>query len=254
MSAFAPLSLSDRGRADLAAVGVTGMDTNLPIDEAYSQAATMAAYGVELLSIALSSPEIDMRRVRLAKDVFATLCATLINTRGRRRNVVTKMIEVRVANFKHAPHVDRESDLTSGTNICKQSRQPGNPTEQRSRVGGLSTVQRDCSTPNTRPPAQAPDTSNKRLDRISVEPTTDAIMLPAVSTPDSTAGESASETVNTSIAVLTAEPVEVCDPTLDQSLTTSLCRQDVIHSAFLSQGMPESDVVAYLNQSSNPNN
>ncbi|KAJ1922835.1 hypothetical protein GGI08_002058 [Coemansia sp. S2] len=251
-SALAPLSLSDRGRADLAVVGVTDMDTNLAIDEAYSQAATMAAYGVELLSIALSGPEIDRKRVRQAKDVVATLCATLIETRSRRRNVVTKMIEDRVANFKHASRVDRESDSTSGTKLCEQSRQPCSPSVEQSRV---SAAQQDCSTPNMRLPAQAPDIFDNRQARESVETIADAIVLPTVSAPASAAGESASEsaseTGSTSIADLPVEPGEAHSLAIEQKPTTSLCRQEVIRDALLRQGMSESDIVTYFNQFSN---
>ncbi|KAJ1924450.1 hypothetical protein LPJ71_000519 [Coemansia sp. S17] len=247
-SALAPLSLSDRGRADLAVVGVTDMDTNLAIDEAYSQAATMAAYGVELLSIALSSPEIDRRRVRQAKDAITTLCATLIETRSRRRNVVTKMIEERVANFKNASRVDRESDSTSGTNLCEQSRQPRSPTVEQSRV---SAAQQDCSTPNTRLPAQAPDIFDNPQARERVETIADANVLPTVSTPVNAAGESTSRAGSTSIADLPVEPGEAHSLAIEQKPTTSLCRQEVIRDALLRQGMSGSDIVTYFNQFSN---
>ncbi|KAJ2341388.1 hypothetical protein GGH92_005830, partial [Coemansia sp. RSA 2673] len=200
----------------------------------------------ELLSIALSSPEIDRRRVRQAKDVFATLCAILIDTRSRRRKVVTKMIEERVANFKHASRVDRESDSTSGTNLCEQSRQPCSPSVEQSRV---SAAQQDCSTPKL--PAQAPDIFDNPQARKSVETITDAIVLPTVSTPVGAAGESTSRAGSTSIAGLPVEPGEAHSLAIEQKPTTSLCHQEVIRDALLRQGMSESNIVTYFNQFSN---
>ncbi|KAJ2447778.1 hypothetical protein GGF42_005359, partial [Coemansia sp. RSA 2424] len=59
-------------------------------DEAYSQAATMAAYGMELLRIAVSTPQINRRLTRQTSRLLATLCATLIGTRDRHRDMADK--------------------------------------------------------------------------------------------------------------------------------------------------------------------
>ncbi|KAJ2910114.1 hypothetical protein GGI21_001196, partial [Coemansia aciculifera] len=55
-------------------------------DEAYSQAATMAAYGMELLRVALGSPQINRRLTRQAHRLLGSLCATLVETRSRHRS------------------------------------------------------------------------------------------------------------------------------------------------------------------------
>ncbi|KAJ2255013.1 hypothetical protein GGI13_001837 [Coemansia sp. RSA 455] len=65
-------------------------DDDLDVDEAYSQAATIAAYGVELLRIALSCPQIDRRLTRQTSRLLATLCSTLIDTRDQRRHTPRK--------------------------------------------------------------------------------------------------------------------------------------------------------------------
>ncbi|KAJ2259361.1 hypothetical protein GGI01_003705 [Coemansia sp. RSA 376] len=55
------------------------------LDGTLSQAATMAAYGVELLHIALSCTPVDRRLATQTYQMLATLCATLIDTRDQQR-------------------------------------------------------------------------------------------------------------------------------------------------------------------------
>ncbi|KAJ1654956.1 hypothetical protein GGF38_004853, partial [Coemansia sp. RSA 25] len=56
-SVFAPLSFSASRKAALTRAGVSALDDKLAVDKVYSQAAAMSAYVVELLRVALSSPQ-----------------------------------------------------------------------------------------------------------------------------------------------------------------------------------------------------
>ncbi|KAJ2628939.1 hypothetical protein GGF44_004375, partial [Coemansia sp. RSA 1694] len=91
-SFFVPLELTDSRKAALAVIGVTGLDAELTVDEAYSQAAMMAAYGVELLRIALDSPEVNRTQAKQASAIFATLCATLTDTLTKHRTAMSKTV------------------------------------------------------------------------------------------------------------------------------------------------------------------
>ncbi|KAJ2332036.1 hypothetical protein GGH91_006271, partial [Coemansia sp. RSA 2671] len=84
-SDFAPLGLSSKDRAGTAALGVAHTSSLLQVNEAYSQAATMAAYGLELIATALNDPQSRRRRTKQAYVVFATLCGTLLDERDQRR-------------------------------------------------------------------------------------------------------------------------------------------------------------------------
>ncbi|KAJ2840285.1 hypothetical protein FBU31_000540 [Coemansia sp. 'formosensis'] len=249
-SMFVPLRLSDRERTSLAAVGVTTMDADLAIDEAYSQAAIMAAYGVELLRMALSGRNTDRRRIRQASNIFTTLCGTLMDTRYCRRNAVTKMIEARVASYKHTLDGGRASSSITSTGPYEMSRPNGIPIKQQSPNSDLSAVQRDGLVPSTRLPAQSPGASDNRQALIREEPATVTTLPPAVPSPVSTAVECASETGNTPIVDLIVEPTEVRDTTPDPIPTISYSRQDVICDALLRQGVSESGVGTYFKQRS----
>ncbi|KAJ2837167.1 hypothetical protein FBU31_001200, partial [Coemansia sp. 'formosensis'] len=105
-SLLAPLSLTDNRRAALDTVGVTELDANLAVDEAYSQAATMSAYGVELLRIALTSSLTNRRRIQQAMDILATLCATFTDMRDRQRGYLTRTVLRKVDDFRHEQGMD----------------------------------------------------------------------------------------------------------------------------------------------------
>ncbi|KAJ2688080.1 hypothetical protein IWW39_002498 [Coemansia spiralis] len=64
-SNFAPLNFAAR-----ATFTEAEMNRNLATDEAYSQAATMSAYGVELLRAALSGPQIHRKQKSRALAMY----------------------------------------------------------------------------------------------------------------------------------------------------------------------------------------
>ncbi|KAJ2335999.1 hypothetical protein GGI00_001070, partial [Coemansia sp. RSA 2681] len=91
-------------------------------DEAYSQAATMAAYGMELLRIAVSRPQINRRLTRLTSRLLATLCATLISTRDRHRDVADKAAGENVNDSKPSRDVGAASSESANIYPAKRSR------------------------------------------------------------------------------------------------------------------------------------
>ncbi|KAJ2877492.1 hypothetical protein H4R27_006188, partial [Coemansia aciculifera] len=64
---------------------LTELDGGIDVDGALSQAATMAAYGSELLRIALCSTQVNRRLTRQTSHLLASLCSALIDTRDERR-------------------------------------------------------------------------------------------------------------------------------------------------------------------------
>ncbi|KAJ2872105.1 hypothetical protein H4R27_006682, partial [Coemansia aciculifera] len=98
-SCFEPLNFTVSSWSAIANGDVTGLGDDLDADETYSQAATMAAYGVDVLSSALNGPTVDKKLTEQAKNLFATLCATLMDTRDRHRDSVTKAVAKKVEAF-----------------------------------------------------------------------------------------------------------------------------------------------------------
>ncbi|KAJ2109299.1 hypothetical protein GGI16_000787 [Coemansia sp. S142-1] len=100
MSCFEPLNFSVSSWSAIANEDVTGLGDDLDADEAYSQAATMAAYGVDILSTALSGPTVNRELTEQANSLFVTLCATLMDTRDRHRSLINKAVAEKVDVFR----------------------------------------------------------------------------------------------------------------------------------------------------------
>ncbi|KAJ2643281.1 hypothetical protein GGF44_001245 [Coemansia sp. RSA 1694] len=80
-SGFAPLSVNANTLADI--------DNE---DEVCSQAAAMAAYGIDLLKPALSSSQIDRMRVQKVVDLLAALCGMLVVARDKHRESAANVL------------------------------------------------------------------------------------------------------------------------------------------------------------------
>ncbi|KAJ2493348.1 hypothetical protein IWW37_000632 [Coemansia sp. RSA 2050] len=98
-SCFEPLNFKVSSWSAIASEDVTGLADDLDADEAYSQAATMAAYGADMLSSSLNGPTVDRGLVLQASNLLATLCATLMDTRDRHRDSVSRAIAEKVGAF-----------------------------------------------------------------------------------------------------------------------------------------------------------
>ncbi|KAJ2816820.1 hypothetical protein FBU31_006445, partial [Coemansia sp. 'formosensis'] len=101
-SAFAPLNFAASTWATYIKAGITELDSDLATDEIYSQAATMAAYGVELLRIALSGSQIHRRQIIQVGNMLGALCTALSDTRDRHRDTVTKTFGDKVDAYKRS--------------------------------------------------------------------------------------------------------------------------------------------------------
>ncbi|KAJ2029795.1 hypothetical protein IWW57_001483 [Coemansia sp. S610] len=103
---FAPLFITDKERAKLSPAQSTELASNLAVDEAYSQAATMVVYGVNILHEALSGPNVATNSLWQARDIFASLCSTLSDTRDAHESKIVKMIAESGSAHRHEQGVE----------------------------------------------------------------------------------------------------------------------------------------------------
>ncbi|KAJ2074976.1 hypothetical protein GGH13_000939 [Coemansia sp. S155-1] len=273
-SMFSPKRLATGKKATNGSTQASDMDSKLAVDEVYSQVAAMAAYGVELLRIALSNPQVDRMLTKQASDIFATLCATLTHTRDQHRDEIYSLAAKRIDFRRHTNgqaqvwEPDSEDDEPS-----RQSRAPQIPNGR----NGKEPVQNERSHPyrrdlghsktskqprwhsggreltqkgkgkalhggpaaGTRLSARIPSDTDNRRYCIGESESPAATSLAAESDTDSMTDESESDTADTPVAETTGDLVHL-DP--------SLGRRSVIHAALLLQGNSESDITAYFNQ------
>ncbi|KAJ2816055.1 hypothetical protein FBU31_006714, partial [Coemansia sp. 'formosensis'] len=142
----------------------------------YSQAATVAAYGVDILSRALNGPTVDRELTEQANKLFATLCAALMDTRDRHRNSVTKAVSEKVGAFvcildelNSPPHTgDTSSRMmntepeeqpidTRVTPLLDKAEQLDVPMTPRSERRMSRSSARDMRRPNGRSRSRSPD-------------------------------------------------------------------------------------------------
>ncbi|KAJ1924930.1 hypothetical protein LPJ71_000343 [Coemansia sp. S17] len=114
-SCFEPFNFLAISWSSISNEDVRGLGDDIDADEAYSQAAAMAAYGVEILSRALNGPTADRELTKLANNLFATLCATLMDTRDRHRDSVTKAVAEKVEAFSNILNRLNNSPQTEDT-------------------------------------------------------------------------------------------------------------------------------------------
>ncbi|KAJ2047482.1 hypothetical protein H4S04_004413 [Coemansia sp. S16] len=100
-SCFEPFNFTVSSWSAIAKEDARGLGDDLDTDEAFSQAAAMAAYGVDILSSALNGPTVDRELTVLANNLFSTLCATLMDTRDRHRDSVTKAVAEKIETFSN---------------------------------------------------------------------------------------------------------------------------------------------------------
>ncbi|KAJ2018735.1 hypothetical protein GGI14_002087 [Coemansia sp. S680] len=103
------------GQSDFAPLGpsAVGMKSDFVVDEAYSQAATMAAYGVEILQKTLNRQNSNNEQVEIVVDLLATLCATLIDTRDKHRVASARAVKENVDYLGTMSTMDLVSDSES---------------------------------------------------------------------------------------------------------------------------------------------
>ncbi|KAJ2688989.1 hypothetical protein IWW39_001793 [Coemansia spiralis] len=134
---FAPKKLITSSRPTSTCAPASEMDAKLAVDEVYSQAATMTAYGVEVLRVALSGPQVDRKLAEQAGDMFATLLATLLGTLEQNRAEIKDLAAERVAARRHELGLGEEPEsISNSINANNRSRRDSNKAARRSK--GLS--------------------------------------------------------------------------------------------------------------------
>ncbi|KAJ2068851.1 hypothetical protein GGI08_000657 [Coemansia sp. S2] len=245
-SDFAPLSFI--ASTWTAITSASGLDDNLVADEVYSQAATMSAYGVELLGNALRSPVVDRRLATVVRNLLITLCATLIDTRDRRRDVVFGMVEERTFAFQHRHSADENSESSE---MLEQN----NPIESMPyREHCTGNTARQSVGPVTR--QQGKRTEGSASTERSHPYSQDSSRLSAISKQRGKRVESNMATTLQNETSLPANVDNVCSSvddnapnnTLSRRWPLGLERQDIIRVALSRQGRSESAIISYINR------
>ncbi|KAJ2864939.1 hypothetical protein GGH94_002586 [Coemansia aciculifera] len=222
------------------------VDDDLEIDDALSQAATMAAYGVELLLIALGNPKVNRRLTRQAYRLFATLCATLVGT-GDRHRTTSKAAEEefravgRVGNMdavtpKLAGHSER-GKLTEGSRANKRK-----GPDYLDSSGSDSDSSSSSLWPEHRRHGRRKKWSIRRKSKPHPQST-----VPVASVSDLYCADHRPLTDDTS-AANAAAAAEESELVVSHGRINQLRRQVVIRNALLRQGLSESEVITYFDQ------
>ncbi|KAJ2891905.1 hypothetical protein IWW38_003425, partial [Coemansia aciculifera] len=219
--------------APLASAAANGDDYNYDI--AFSQAATITTYAIELLHDATDSDKINRRCIRQANDLLATLCDTLITTRDELRNQKARASEQASENSRNARHKETG-------NRQQEGRVEGSGSGSKRR---RHSHHRDCSLLVTSPQkgAQTMTPESAALPAASESQTVvEAISIEGPSDRDAISMENADDNncdIETSVPATTSNQA----PTL---LPGEFGRRQVIRDAFLRHGLTESDVVTYF--------
>ncbi|KAJ2256902.1 hypothetical protein GGI13_001054 [Coemansia sp. RSA 455] len=132
-SRFEPFNFTVSSWSSISKEDAKGLGDDLDTDVAYSQAAAMAAYGVDILSSALNGPTVDRELIKQAKNLFSTLCATLMDTRDRHRASVTKAVAEKIEAFSNIlnglNNTPQTEDTSSHMEGIERDEQPINTRE-----------------------------------------------------------------------------------------------------------------------------
>ncbi|KAJ2757087.1 hypothetical protein GGI19_000328 [Coemansia pectinata] len=286
-SCFEPLNFAVSSWSSIANEDVRGLGDDLDADEAYSQAAAMSAYGVDILSSALNGPTVDRELTQLANSLFATLCATLMDTRDRHRDSVTKAVAEKVDSFRHildglnnSPQTEDTSSRMESIERDEQSidtrevprhvkvEQQYNPTilQNEHRVSGSTMSNRwhpysqgRSHSPDSQRAQQLRDSGVARrnlptslLDRPLLDirlPTQYSAPLSAL--PDHPPTGSDSRRIRSGgvdSRSVASNPIRVVYRAKGQKTGEKVNRRTIINTALLKHGLPPSAVAKYINQ------
>ncbi|KAJ2064927.1 hypothetical protein GGI08_002314 [Coemansia sp. S2] len=276
-SAFEPLSFTASTWATFAKVGITELDNDLVVDEAYSQTATMVAYSVELLRIALSGPQVNRKRVKQVSNILTTLCGSLSDTRDRHRVAISKTLVDKANAYKYSQSVDKDMGTESATSIeCVRCTRTSKTRWWGKRVDG--SVTRELSRPHRHERRQSDDLEQQQQqfhDRDTVQGVRSTTGAPLSSLSPSIddireAGESVEDTPASAVHPMLLDCARILDDIADdtdsssatdstvlvsgivqtsiQELPLELSRQGVIRDGLLRQGFTEAAIAAYFEQ------
>ncbi|KAJ1906321.1 hypothetical protein GGI09_000483 [Coemansia sp. S100] len=287
-SIYSPKRLTTSKKATNTNTQASEMDNKLAVDEAYSQVATMTAYGVELLRIALSSAQVDRRLTSQASDIFATLCATLTDTLAHHRAEINSLAADRIDAQRGAHGLGQELEPFSegiddpqrsrpncGLNTRRRERRGNEPVGNershpyrrdlghsktsglpRRQARGRDTIQNSSGTAPHGDPPVGTRSSAHLLARISKTTGNRRSCGGEGESPvvaslvgESDTGSTAIESVNNTDCSPVSEATVVVE-----NLDSSLSRRDVVRTALLRQGKSESAIAAYFNQANRDTN
>ncbi|KAJ2038479.1 hypothetical protein H4S03_002306 [Coemansia sp. S3946] len=229
---------------------------DLDVDGALSQAATMAAYGSELLRIAFSGTQVNRRLTRQTSQLLSSLCSALIDTRDQRRrsqsknansDTVLESVHKRAKQTIESmpqqqkderPNVSASSSRTS-LELCDSS--CSELTDLDSEYS-LQEQRRHSRCRKRSTPRASPDDSSTIVSACD-----------PVRTGDSATKEPASDSDHASVSG-TEDDDDESDLILGQGKVMRLHRLVVIRNAFLSHGLTESDATAFLERLSKATN
>ncbi|KAJ2879300.1 hypothetical protein H4R27_005390 [Coemansia aciculifera] len=235
-SAFEPFSFATSTWATFAKAGITGLDNDLAVDEAYSQSATIAAYGVKLLRVALSGPAANRKQITQVGNMLAALCASPSATRDQHRVTLSKMLTDRADAYRRSQGVNEELE-SEGVNALEHTTSPSSlkPRWRRRRVDG--SVVRELIHPYRyeRRHSETSEQQQQQFHSYSM----------SVESADGT--DSSLETDST---VLVSGIVQASM----QELPLELSRRGIICDGLLRQGFSESSITAYFEQFSKSTN
>ncbi|KAJ2869409.1 hypothetical protein GGH93_006171 [Coemansia aciculifera] len=282
-SAFEPFSFTTSTWATFAKAGITGLDNDLVVDEAYSQSATIAAYGVKLLRVALSGPAANRKQITQVGNMLAALCASLSATRDQHRVTLSKMLTDRADAYRRSQGVNEELE-SEGVNALEHTTSPSSlkprwwgrrvnrsvvrelihpyryerrhsetSEQQQQQLHSCDTVQEVSSTTSTYLSVQLPSIEEGQEAGESVEDEPVAAVCIMISDSDSTSEESADDTdssLETDSTVLVSGIIQASM----QELPLELSRRGIIRDGLLRQGFSESSITAYFEQFSKSTN
>ncbi|KAJ2893450.1 hypothetical protein IWW38_002858, partial [Coemansia aciculifera] len=202
-------------------------------DEAYSQAATMAAYGMELLRVALGTPQINRRLTRQAHRLLGSLCATLVDTRDRHRSKeTTKKAEDDSGIFlaKRSRPTERGNKLTRDASTGLDNDMLHHADTELTDLGSDLSWAEEQGQQQQRRPRKL---SRRATSSTLVSPTTTVSSVLGLEN-DGDGGE-ASSSSETEVVV-------------GQGQAKRLHRRFVIRNAFLSRGREEREIKEYFSQ------
>ncbi|KAJ2896951.1 hypothetical protein IWW38_001873, partial [Coemansia aciculifera] len=194
-------------------------------DIAFSQAATMTAYAIELLQDAADSLKGDMRCIQQASDFLVTLCDTLIETRDEHRDRRARASE-QAPERSHGGQNEDTGSHRSGGRVESSGSGLNRRWHPYLRDRSLLAASREKSARSTAPECAVSHAASECLravDSISTECTDD---------------DSDIDTKTRGLAIRPNEALSLLPEELD--------RRQVIRATFLRQGFTESDIAAFV--------
>ncbi|KAJ2102555.1 hypothetical protein GGI09_001160, partial [Coemansia sp. S100] len=245
-SAFEPLGFTASTWATFAKVGITGLDNDLAVDEAYSQTATMVAYSIELLRVALGGPQVNRKRVKQAGNILTTLCSSLSDTRDRHRVAISKTLVDKANAYKYSQSVDKDMGPEGATSIgCVRCTRRSKTRWWGKRVDG--SVTRELSRPRRHKRRQSDDLEQRQQqfrDRDTVQGVRSTTSAPLSSLSPSIddireAGESVEDTPASAVHPMFLDYACISEDSADDTDSSSATDLTVLVSGIVQASIQE---------------